>query len=74
MLLPQTDELEGTHMAWLSVFSPALILFGFMVLIVVIEWRTLHRRRPFLKEEGSVFPLLHITRPRDSQAEVHRKA
>jgi len=58
MRLPQTDEQEGTHMAWLSVFSPALIPFGFMVLILVIEWRTLHRRRPFLKEKGSVFPLL----------------
>ena len=58
MRLPQTDEQEGAHMAWLSVFSPALIPFGFMVLILVIEWRTLHRRRPFLKEKGSVFPLL----------------
>ena len=44
MLLPQTDEQEGTHMAWLSVFSPALILFGFAVLILVIDWRTSHRR------------------------------
>ena len=44
MLLPQTDEQEGTHMAWLSVFSPALILFGFSVLILVIDWRTSHRR------------------------------
>jgi len=44
MRLPQTDEQEGAHMAWLSVFSPALILFGFTVLILVIDWRTLHRR------------------------------
>jgi len=44
MLLPQTDEQEGTHMAWLSVFSPALILFGAVLILVFIDWRTLHRR------------------------------
>jgi len=44
MRLAQTDEQEGAHMAWLSVFSPALILFGFSVLILVIDLRTLHRR------------------------------
>jgi len=44
MRLAQTDEQEGAHMAWLSVFSPALILFGSSVLILVIDLRTLHRR------------------------------